>query len=233
MNSHDNWDKFEWLSDARSLLEWVSQLGDSPSSLLVRHSERLVNLNPSDTLKAELTPAGHEMAREFGRRLPKGKTVSLFHSPNIRTTQTAERITEGVAETGGTVSEIIPMDILWGPNSDYYRFAALLKEHGFPEVYRRWMNGEIPPDVFEPIDQYIERFSPCIIDRLEKTKPDSIDVLITHDLVIDIAQRKFMEINTDAGNFDIPFLGGLGFARTDGRIIGRHDGSDFPLNTNI
>ena len=112
MNSNYSWDKLEWLSDARSLLDWVVEFENSPAALLVRHSERLVNLSPSDTLKAELTPVGHEMAREFGRRLPKEKKVTLLHSPNIRTKQTAERIAEGVEEKGGKTGayEIVGVD---------------------------------------------------------------------------------------------------------------------------
>jgi broad specificity phosphatase PhoE len=171
------------------------------------------------------------MAIEFGRRLPRGKEITLLHSPNIRTTQTAERIAEGVTDIGGTVSHISPMDILWGPVSDYYRFNRLLQEHGYPEVYRRWLKGGIPPEVFEPIDKYGKRFNHSILNRLAKADSATYEVLITHDLVIDIVQRTFLGINTDAEWFDIPFLGGLGFTKIDGRIGGRHKGSDFPLAT--
>jgi broad specificity phosphatase PhoE len=173
------------------------------------------------------------MAIEFGRRLPIGKKVTLLHSPNIRTTQTAERIAEGVVENGGIVSHISSVDVLWGPESDYHQFASLLEEHGFPEVYRRWIRGEIPPEVFEPIDRFVERFTPHTITRLANAEPDSVEVLVTHDLVVDIAQRKFLGINTNADCFDIPFLGGLGFTKTANRIVGRYNSSDFPLDTTI
>ena len=229
MKIEESWMGLDWLSDARSLLEWMTLLGNKSAIMLVRHSERLVNLNPSDTLKAELTPTGHEMAIEFGRRLPRRRKITLLHSPNIRTTQTAERIAEGVANAGGTLSEISYVDILWGPESDYLQFSALLEEHGFPEVYRRWIKGKIPQDVFEPIDQFVKRFTPYTIDRLENMEPNSIDVLITHDLVIDIAQRKFLNIDTDTEWFDVPFLSGLGFTKTDDIIIGRYRGLDYPL----
>lgn len=228
MDSSDRWISLEWLSDARSLIEWSTQLGNRPAILLVRHSERLVNLSPSDTIKAELTPTGHEMAIEFGRSLPHGKKIALFHSPNIRTTQTAQRIAEGIVDIGGTVPHISSLDILWGPESDYSQFALLLNEYGFPEVYRRWINGKIPPDVFEPADRFITRLIPYSIGRLENTIPDSIEVLVTHDLVIDIVQRKFLGINTGAENFDIPFLGGLGFSKSDGIILGHHNGQNYP-----
>ena len=229
MKIGNSWTGLEWLSDARSLLEWTVQLEDKPVMLLVRHSERPINLSPSDTLKAELTPTGHEMAIEFGRRLPRGKKITLLHSPNVRTTQTAERIAEGVADIGGKVSSISSMDILWGPESDYFKFSTLLEEHGFPEVYRRWIDGQIPPDVFEPIDQFVERFATSTIKRMENTESNSLEVLVSHDIVIDIAQRRFLKIETSAEYFDIPFLGGLGFTKTDDTILGRHRGSDFPL----
>ena len=127
------------------------------------------------------------------------------------------------------IAQISSADMLWGPESDYSQFASLLNEHGFPEVYRRWINGKISPDVFESMDRFITRFIPYSIGRLEKAKPDSIEVLVTHDLVIDIAQRKFLGINTGAENFDIPFLGGLGFSKSDGIIQGYHNGHNYPL----
>ena len=79
------------------------------------------------------------------------------------------------------------------------------------------------------MDRFIKRFIPYSIGRLETAKPDSIEVLVTHDLVIDIAQRKFLGINTGAVNFDIPFLGGLGFSKSDGLIQGYHNGQNYPL----
>jgi broad specificity phosphatase PhoE len=113
LNSSDSWDSLEWLSDARGLLEWIPQLGTKPAVLLLRHSERRVGLSVIDALEVELTPVGHEIAQEFGRRLPKGKKITLLHSPHIRTTQTAERIAEGVSDNGGTISHLASMDILW------------------------------------------------------------------------------------------------------------------------
>ena len=56
-------------------------------------------------------------------------------------------------------------------------------------------------------------------------------MLVTHDLVVDIAQRKFLNICTDESHFAIPFLGGLGFTRTAGGITGRYNGSDYQLAT--
>ena len=97
MNPADEWASIDWLSDARALVEWVNNL-EHASLIIIRHSERLVNLSPNETLKAELTPVGHQMAKEFGRRLPINKQITVLHSPNIRTTQTAERISEGVID---------------------------------------------------------------------------------------------------------------------------------------
>lgn len=228
MNPDTEWALHDWLFDARNLVKWVNNL-ESPSLIIVRHSERLVNLSPSETLKAELTPVGHQMAKEFGRRLPTNKQIAILHSPNIRTTQTAERISEGVIEVGGSIIHREKLDILWGPESDYSKFAALLSEYGFPEVYSRWINGQIPTEVFEPLDNFFTRFLPHTLGRLSKADPDSLEIHVTHDLVIDIAQRKFLGINTESDSFDIPFLGGLGLAKTKGAVEGYHKEEYFPL----
>ena len=82
---------------------------------------------------------------------------------------------------------------------------------------------------YEPLDEFLGRFTSYIINRLEKVEPDSVEVIITHDIVIDIIQRKFLGIVTGAYNLNIPFLGGLGFTKRNGKIIGRCKGSDFPL----
>jgi len=228
MNPADEWNSYDWLSEARTLVEWVNNL-ESASMIIIRHSERLVNLSPSETLKAELTPVGHQMAKEFGRRLSTNKQVTILHSPNIRTTQTAERISEGVMDAGGVVIHKEKLDILWGPESDYSRFEALLSEFGFPEVYRRWIHGQIPTEIFEPLDQFFKRFLPHTLGRLSKADPDSLEIHVTHDLVIDIAQRKFLGIKTESDYFDIPFLGGLGFTKMKGAVKGYHKQEHLPL----
>ena len=84
-------------------------------------------------------------------------------------------------------------------------------------------------EVFEPIEQYIKRFVPPTLDRLKVTKPNSVHIIVTHDLVIDIAQRKFLGVNTGADDFDIAFLGGLGLAIIDGVIRGYQNGQEVPL----
>ena len=121
------------------------------------------------------------------------------------------------------------MDILWGPESNYSKFASLLSEFGFPEVYRRWINGNIPNEVFEPLDRFFERFLPHTLGRLYEAEPNSLEIHVTHDLVIDIAQRKFLGINTESDSFDIPFLGGLGFVKTEGIVQGYHKQENYPL----
>ena len=228
MNSSDEWSSYEWLSEARNLVRWVNTLKHA-SLILIRHSERLVNLSPSETLKAELTQVGHQMAKEFGRRLPTNKPITILHSPNIRTTQTAERISEGVVDAGGSIIRQEKLDILWGPESDYSKFASLLTEFGFSEVYSRWINGLIPNEVFEPIDHFFERFLPHTLGRLSKAESNALEIHVTHDLVIDIAQRKFLGINTEYNYFDIPFLGGLGFVKTEGAVQGYHRQEYYPL----
>ncbi|MHA1480020.1 MAG: histidine phosphatase family protein [Candidatus Thorarchaeota archaeon] len=228
MNSADEWSSYEWLSEARNLVRWVNTL-KPPSLILIRHSERLVNLSPSATIKAELTKVGHQMAKEFGRRLPTNKQIIILHSPNIRTTQTAERISEGVVDAGGSIIRQEKLDILWGPESDYSKFASLLTEFGFSEVYSRWINGLIPNEVFEPIDHFFERFLPHTLGRLSKAESNTLEIHVTHDLVIDIAQRKFLGINTESNYFDIPFLGGLGFVKIESTVQGYHKQENYPL----
>ena len=228
MSLDNEWASYDWLSDARTLVKWVNDL-DSPSLIIIRHSERLVNLSPSDTLKAELTQVGHQMAIEFGRRLSTNKQITILHSPNIRTTQTAERISEGVLDAGGSIIRKEKLDILWGLESDYSKFASLLSEYGFSEVYSRWINEQIPDEVFEPIDHFFERFLPHTLGRLSKAEPNSLEIHVTHDLVIDIAQRKFLGINMESDYFDIPFLGGLGFVKTEGAVQGYHRQEYYPL----
>ena len=78
MNPDNEWTSHDWLSDARTLVKWVNNL-EYASLILIRHSERLVNLSPSETLNAELTPVGHQMAIEFGRRLPTNKQITILN----------------------------------------------------------------------------------------------------------------------------------------------------------
>ena len=77
MVSEHEWNTLDWLEEARSLLDWLSTLDSGPVLLMVRHSERLEDLDVSSTMGAELTDFGHKIALEFGRKLPKRWQTSI------------------------------------------------------------------------------------------------------------------------------------------------------------
>ncbi|MFX1312627.1 MAG: histidine phosphatase family protein, partial [Promethearchaeota archaeon] len=90
------WSKAAWTEQARNLIKSLKEPSfNSKNILILRHSQRyepkLADLN----WYMELTSQGRKMARLFGMKLPKRRTIRLFHSPVKRCKETAQEIHEG------------------------------------------------------------------------------------------------------------------------------------------
>ena len=219
MVSEHEWNTLDWLEEARSLLDWLSTLDSGPVLLMVRHSERLEDLDVSSTMGAELTDFGHKIALEFGRKLPKRWQTSIYHSPHIRTVQTAKEIAKGFQESEGSLKEIEKLNVLLGGRGDIDKIITSAFEIGFDEFYWRWTRDEIPPDTIEPIGDYLQRLNQQVISRFSKAEKDDLHIHVTHDIVIAASKRTYLDLIVDESIL-VPFLGGYGIASIDGKLVG-------------
>ncbi len=225
MISEQEWNSIGWLEEARSLLRWLNSLNSGPALLMVRHSERPEDLDVPTTIMAELTEHGHDVAVEFGRRLPKNLSITIFHSPHVRATQTAERISEGLLEGGGNLNHIGRLNVLLGGKGSIEKIVSMAHDVGFDEFYHRWKQHQLPPDTLEPINDYLDRLTPQVIGRLTQADKNDLHLHVTHDIVIAASRGWFFNIVKEEGLY-VPFLGGYGIARTKDIFFGFKGGQE-------
>ncbi|MGY5853651.1 MAG: histidine phosphatase family protein [Candidatus Thorarchaeota archaeon] len=232
MVTEREWIAIEWLADARALLDWLNTIDSGPVLLMVRHSERPEDIDVPTTIRAELTEFGRKIALEFGRRIPKRWRISVYHSPHIRTTQTAKEIARGFQESEGILLELQELSVLLGGRGDIERIVASAYETGFDEFYWRWTRDEIPTETIEPIDDYLQRLTPQVISRFSKAGKDDLHIHVTHDTVIAASRGIYLDLSVDV-DLAIPFLGGYGISRVDGKLVGFNNGKQVDVARNL
>jgi broad specificity phosphatase PhoE len=228
MNIKHEWETIDWLGDARQLVNWVNDQAGNSVMLMIRHSHRLVNRGFQASMTAELTAIGHETSIEFGRRLPIDRPVSIFYSPHIRTEQTAERIAEGLSDSGGNLVLMKELGILLGANADPMKYAAFAGEIGWAQTYHLWSKDMIPEDTLERMKAYGQRLHPYTLEPLAEDDRDSLHIHVTHDMVVAACRWTYLTIKNDPG-LDVQFLGGFGVVRADDAFSGFVDGKHTDL----
>jgi broad specificity phosphatase PhoE len=216
------WHKLDWLADARQLIKWMHQLESGPACIVIRHSERPINLPVQETIKAELTQAGHKMAYEFGKRLPVLKSFRIYHSPSYRVQQTAERIHEGALDAGANSILEGALDTLSGAMGDLEKFVEMASTCGFSEFFNLWMDNKVPEEILEPVDAFIQRFAPSTLGKLQESRKNEIHIHVTHDLVVASTKNRLLHLECPQ-DLNIPFLGGYGIVLSNGALIGYAD----------
>ena len=219
MVSEHEWRSIEWLEEARALLGWLDTLDSGPVLMMIRHSERPEDIDVPTTIRVDLTESGHEIAAEFGRRIPKKWRTTIFHSPHIRTTQTADRISEGIEKAGGNLVMKETLNVLLGGRGEIEKIVTLAHGIGFDEFYWQWKRNEIPTETIEPIDDYLERLTQHLIDRFSRASSNDLQIYVTHDTVIAASRGIYLDLSIDEG-LHVPFLGGYCIARSDGKLVG-------------
>jgi len=148
-------------------------------SLLLRHADRDDIPQGSFGNEILLNEKGKQNAQRFGESISDKKINRIFTSPIGRCVQTAEFITKGY----GSSIEIIETTSLGAPGlhiSDEKIAGKFFLQHGFDEMYNRFMQGkEIPgiPSVNE-LNYRITTF------LKENTTQNGRTLFITHDMLI-------------------------------------------------
>lgn len=231
MVSEHEWNTIGWLEEARSLLNWLNTLDSGPVLLMVRHSERVADTDVHTTIKADLTDFGHKIALEFGRRLPKRWKTTIYHSPHIRTAQTAKEIAKGLQEKEDCLQELEELNVLLGGRGDIEKIITLAYDISFDEFYWRWTRNEIPTDVIEPIDDYLQRLTQNVVSRFSEAGNDDLHIHVTHDMVVAASKRIYLTPIAD-DTILVPFLGGYGVASIHGKLVGFNSGNQVDVVKN-
>ena len=210
----DNWRNLEWLRDGRSLIDWISNVEDKAQVILfVRHSHRLHSEDQHELLHMQLTPLGHEMAREFGKHLPRRGHLEIFHSEHPRCLETAEGILKGYQDTNQLATIRGPIRELLGPQV-VTSIGKELSEYGIDGFINRWAKGEFPESQIESIQNYGERIWTNTVVNLNSNSTIPFYVHVSHDLVLMSFRKTILGINATHDNW-IPFLGGFGIIKIE------------------
>jgi broad specificity phosphatase PhoE len=183
------WSKGSWTKQARNLIENLEELSIySKKVLIIRHSQRHEPKLADENKYMELTSQGRKIARLFGMKLPKKKTIRLFHSPVNRCKETAEEIYEGFKESGGksilkgectAVFEIgINMNSFMA-EAQKFRYDEYF--YNYQKIFFRWVAGFYPPDEWSSLIQYSQNAAKVIWNELKLAPQNGIDIYVTHD----------------------------------------------------
>ena len=152
---------------------------DSKLALLIRHADRERIPDGDFGNDVPINEKGQKNAIELGKKL-QGHTVNkIFTSPIPRCIQTAEHISRGY----GTSLEIVVSKCLGDPGLhvvDESLSGEFYLQHGFDEMYRRFMAREEIPGT-----RGADAYRAAMTDFLNQNTADKgLTLFITHDSLI-------------------------------------------------
>ncbi|MBD3406267.1 MAG: hypothetical protein GF411_09175 [Candidatus Lokiarchaeota archaeon] len=216
----------KWLEDARGLLQWIEKRNKVPISLFIRHSHRKHSDDQEELLNMRLTPRGHQAAVLFGTKIPKNKSVSIYHSEHPRCVETAERIREGCIRSNISCSIEGPIRELLGPMV-HSSIGHELVEYGIDGFINRWARGEFPKTQIEPIRSYSTRLWENTVG-LQDTRSHEMHIHVSHDLVLMSVRCGILSIEASQSNW-IPFLGGFGVYQVSDQFKWYEKGKEYSV----
>ena len=148
-------------------------------SLLLRHADRDDIPQGSFGNEILLNEKGKQNAQIFGEKFAQRKINRIFTSPVGRCIQTAEYMTKGY----GRSIEIIETTALGAPGlhiKDEKIAGDFFLQHGFDEMYNRFMQGKEIPGVCS-IEEMKSSMTKFITDNTENK---GITLFISHDMII-------------------------------------------------
>ena len=190
----------------------LSLLKEAPNTektiLFLRHSKRNSFAGIPDHLRpgVEITPEGRLMAKEFGTSLGQvfpGRRLLLAHTTALRCRMTAECILQGYSP-GTRVPMIEYPEKIGDPVRNYPAFIDLRETLGWQVLIRKWLDGEISPEVIEDPVAYSRTLLHTLLSS-QGTGNGDLFVAIVHDITLfPIISRVFRKKMTS-----IDFLNGI------------------------
>lgn len=158
-----------------------------PALIHLRHTERPGMTGPNSNALLS-TSRGREAAVEFGEDLPAGRSYRVYHTVVDRAKESAESIVEGVRCRGGAaeIAGVFPFRTAYDPQAMDDYIDKVFRRCGdedvaVAEMMNRWLAGLAPQEVFRPSGEFARMIAEYTITRLGTTRPDTVDVYVTHD----------------------------------------------------
>ncbi|MFX1502919.1 MAG: histidine phosphatase family protein [Promethearchaeota archaeon] len=216
------WEDADWTSEARQIIDGLKKFPDnSKIILLLRHSQRIEPIHFDKQADLNLTPLGRKMAKYFGNKLPKDRSIRLFHSIVERCRNTAEEIFSGFKEIGGKAilkGTLRPLSHI-GINLD--SFIEESKKYNNLEIFNRWSAGLYSSEFWSNLILYSQNAAKLIWPEITNTPEKGIDIHVSHDM--HILALRFGWFGLPPNNKWINYLGGFAFSFNEDDILLYYD----------
>ncbi|MFX1376294.1 MAG: histidine phosphatase family protein [Promethearchaeota archaeon] len=218
MNYKLIWEEAAWTEEARNLIKGLNKFPqDSKIILIIRHSHRKSINTQSEMAEMRLTPLGHEIAELFASKLPANKSIRVFYSPFQRCKETALDLLKGFRQISGQGTLKRDLKELYdiGVSPDFF-FKEITKYPQIQFLYR-WVADLYSSENVIPFKNYCQNALEIILEENIDSPKNSIDIHVTHDLVILAYRLGWFGLSPD-GKWP-SFLGGFAFTMNEDHIL--------------
>lgn len=233
MSQDGEWESTDWLSSARSLVQWVNERStDNRTMLFLRHSHREIIPDHSVQFSTGLTDLGKQTSYEMGIRLPVSNPTRIFFSFIPRCYQTAEELSKAIKENAGDVIEFEPVAILVMPEFEDEKVWENLQPDGknVTEFVNRWADGEFG-DMIQDFEEYKNKLTDETLGRLMREETPVLHIHVSHDLGLMAMKRILLQRPVGPEDRE-PYLGGMCFTiDMNGLLYLFNSGNESPLTT--
>ena len=198
-------------------------------TIIMRHSaKRYDETNPAIEPFMGLTGEGKEMARQFGKRLPSGKTLRLFSSSAGRCIETAYLIDKEYTACGGKTVD----NKLSGMLAPFYvKNSPSLADASNPDgdFLRQWFDGNFPADAIENAGTAARKLAGFLTEQMLASKENDLGIHITHDWSIYLIKECILGLKHEEYGM-VDFMEGIViYAENDAPYITSHQCVPRPL----
>jgi len=202
------------------LIEQLTNEGVDHIVLLMRHSAREYAPGKHDLLNP-LTDEGRDLARDMGKRLPKGLVVRGYTSPAERCVETAGLVMSGHAEAGGQIlrNRVVEALGVFYVLDQMKMFKSMNNAGGIVSFLQQWFDGGVARDIIMPAELAARLVGGVAKEKLSQSgdKPQ-LDILVSHDFTLYTIKDQLLKQDTNRYP-NVHYLDGVAFFNRDGKTF--------------
>jgi broad specificity phosphatase PhoE len=202
------------------LIEQLTNEGVDNIVLLMRHSAREYAPGKHDLLNP-LTDEGRDLARDMGKRLPKGLVVRGYTSPAERCVETAGLVMSGHAAAGGQIlrNRVVEALGVFYVLDQMKMFKSMNNAGGIVSFLQHWFDGGIARDIIMPADLAARLVGGVAKEKLSQSGDEpQLDILVSHDFTLYTIKDQLLKQDTNRYP-NVHYLDGVAFFNRDGKTF--------------
>ena len=202
------------------LIEQLTNEGVDHIVLLMRHSAREYAPGKHDLLNP-LTDEGRDLARDMGKRLPKGLVVRGYTSPAERCVETAGLVMSGHAAAGGQIlrNRVVEALGVFYVLDQMKMFKSMNNAGGIVSFLQHWFDGGVARDIIMPAKLAARLVGGVAKEKLSQSGDDpQLDILVSHDFTLYTIKDQLLKQDTNRYP-NVHYLDGVAFFNRDGKTF--------------